>query len=98
MTMLNPKEIPTKVERIVISRLDNGYAVQGDTNLAGKVGHYCSNLKGVTKTLWAWFEGKEKLRKDQVQGVKAVLGNVKESLEKQREELEGDKNEERDAT
>ena len=91
MTQLKPIELPTKIERVVIYRLDNGYMVQGDTTRAGKLSHYCSNLKGVTKTLWAWFEGKEKLRKDQVQGVKAVLGNVKENLERQKEDMEEEK-------
>lgn len=86
MLNLKPKEIPTKVEQVVIKKLDNGYCVEADTKLSGKVSHYCSNLKGVTKALWLWFEGKEKLNKDQVRGVKQVLVTVKEGLERQKEE------------
>jgi len=76
------------IERIVIEKLDNGYYVSADTKIAGNIAHYCSNLKGVTKALWEWFEGKSKLTKDQVQGVKTTLENIKGKLEKQKEATE----------
>ena len=82
MTMLLPKKIPTKVESVTIYKLDNGYDVQSDTALAGRVAHYCSNLKGVTKALWAFFEGKERIGKKQAEDMKGVLATQKEKLEK----------------
>lgn len=76
------------IERIVIEKLDNGYCVSADTKRAEKKAHYCSNLKGVTKALWEWFEGKSKLTKEQVQGVKTTLKTIKGNLERQKEATE----------
>ena len=87
MSALDPN-LPEKVQQILVKKLDNGYCVEADTVFSGKVAHYCSNLKGVTKSLWLMFEGKSKLSKDQVSGVKKVLENVKENLERQKDETE----------
>jgi len=90
MSGLDPNR-PTKVDRITIDKLDNGYCVSTDTNFAGKVAHYCSNLKGVTKALWWFFEGKARLTKTQAEGVKGTLETQQEKLDKI------DETEERDA-
>ncbi len=73
---------PKQVDRIIIDKLDNGYCVSADTKFAGKIAHYCSNLKGVTKSLWMFFEGKERLTKKQAEGVKGVLQTQQEKLER----------------
>ena len=80
MTRLDPN-LPKKVDRITIDKLDNGYSVQADTRFAGRVGHYCSNLKGVTKAVWLFFEGKIRLTKNQAEGVKGVLKTQQEKIE-----------------
>ena len=82
MTMLNPKKIPTHIESVTIYKLDNGYDIQADTALAGRVAHYCSNLKGVTKALWAFFEGKERIGKKQAEGISGVLETQSKKLSK----------------
>ena len=87
MSALDPNR-PKKVDRVVIDKLDNGYCVSADTKFAGKVAHYCSNLNGVTKSLWLFFEGKERLTKKQAEGVKGVLETQKEKLEKSKTEEE----------
>lgn len=71
MSMLSPIELPKRIERVVITKLDNGYAVECDTTKAGVVGHYCSNIRGVTKTLWAVFEGKVRTTQDQTEFIKS---------------------------
>ena len=76
------------IERIVIEKLDNGYYVSANTKRVSEVAHYCSNLKGVTKALWEWFEGKSKLTREQILGVKTTLKNIKGNLEKQKEATE----------
>ena len=81
MTMLDPNR-PIKVDRVTIDKLDNGYCVSADTKFSGKVAHYCSNLKGVTKSLWLFFEGKTRLTKTQAEGVKGVLETQQEKLDK----------------
>ena len=87
MTELAPGT-PKKVEQVLIKKLDNGYCVEADTVFSGRVSHYCSNLKGVTKALWLMLEGKSKLTKAQVSGVKQVLENVKATLESRKGDTE----------
>lgn len=81
MTLLK-SNIPKHIDRIIVDKLENGYCVIADTKFAGKVGHYCSNLKGVTKALWAYFEGSEVLTKKEMEGVKGVLESQREKLER----------------
>lgn len=61
MTQLNPKKVPTKLETVTVTKLDNGYSVTAGTSHVGVVSHYCSNLRGVTKWLWEVFEGKTRI-------------------------------------
>jgi len=79
-------ELTHKIDKIEIVKLDNGYFVKSDTIRGnGTNAHYCSNLRGVTKELYRLFEGKSRLRKDQVEGVKGVLAVAKEKLEQKEE-------------
>ena len=80
MSML--KSVPPKhVDRITVDKIDNGYYVLADTKFAGKVGHYCSNLRGVTKALWAFFEGSLTSTKQEMEGVRGVLKTQQEKIE-----------------
>lgn len=72
------------VDVVTITRLDNGYYVHSETIREGVQAHYCSNLRGVTKQLYRLLEGKERLSKDQVEGVKGAFTRVRENLEQEK--------------
>lgn len=72
------------VDIVTITKLDNGYYVYSKTMEAGVKTHYCSNLRGVTKQLYWLLEGKKRLTKDQVEGVKGAFTKVKENLEQEK--------------
>lgn len=83
MTELAPMEVPTALERVVVTKLDNGYYVEANTKRVGKIAHYCSNLKGVTKALWLMLEGKTKATKDQAEFMKELAEKTDETKEKE---------------
>ncbi len=78
------------VDTVSITKLDNGYYVYSETVRGGVEAHYCSNLRGVTKQLYRLFEGKERLSKDQVEGVKEAFTRVKETLEQEKPQEKDD--------
>ncbi|KKL81570.1 hypothetical protein LCGC14_1993450 [marine sediment metagenome] len=79
-------DLDKSVDTVTITRLDNGYYVYSDTIRTGVEAHYCSNLRGVTKQLYRLLEGKERLSKDQIAGVKGAFTKVKETLEQEQTE------------
>ena len=76
-------ELTTSVDVVNITKLNNGYYVYSKTVRAGVEGHYCSNLRGVTKQLYRLLEGKERLSKDQVEGVARAFTQVKDTLKQE---------------
>ena len=71
--------VHNRAHRVRIVRLDNGYMVESDFVGAECRGHYCSNLKGVTAELYSVFEGKSKLRKDQVEFIRGTAEAKKDT-------------------
>ncbi len=78
-------ELASRVYIVTIKRLDNGYMVESEIVDRGSqsiVGHYCSNLKGVTAELYKQFESKSKMRKDQVEFLREAAGKGQKKEEK----------------
>lgn len=78
-------ELATSVDVVTVTKLNNGYYVYSKTVRVGVEGQYCSNLRGVTKQLYRLLEGKERLSKDQVEGVKEAFTQVRETLEQEQQ-------------